>query len=435
MLLVYCFQALVLVLMLAMPVAASLELQSMSVTGSKNYLLVGPIPQFSGTTGNLTFECVAGCVLPTGVVLDEQTGQLFGFPTQEGVFNNIVIGAIDQSTNATVNFTMNLNIGAAGSQYNTTSITSPTIFFEGVPVSYTPPSILAQFPHVAQLLDQLGSGRRRSTSGSGGDVLTFFFYSGTLPEGVSFNPLTATFSGTPSESGTVGDIVISGLQTTGVPFVLVVLENVQVYGDDCSQPTNGPGGRSCAMHSTCIDEVAFDFQFTCLCHDGYTGNNCDTVVPAGVPPALAIGLGVGSAIGLCIIIAIAVWRCTRWKHSHNQIGMMELSTFTPPTPDVWEFDRTRLMFSQQIGKGMSSYLHHGARYEALFSTILQVFCSCVVDRAFSNMQREIGRCSQSCDMNEEEKVNQLPTVDAEIARICLIFMRIVWLSAYIENAT
>ena len=138
--------------------------------------------------------------LPTGLVLDKNTGAITGTPTASGTSSALVFSVTDFYNTVGVSASLSVKIGAVV-QVTTTSLPSGT---QGT--AYT--SSLA------------------ATGGSG--VYTWALKSGTLPTGLSLNSSTGEISGTPTAASIFNGLVFQATDAdtaTGVSGPL----SLQVY--------------------------------------------------------------------------------------------------------------------------------------------------------------------------------------------------------------
>nr|MCU0426134.1 putative Ig domain-containing protein [Candidatus Kapabacteria bacterium] len=146
-----------------------------------------------------TYSLISG-TLPSGLSFNPSTGVLSGTPTLAGSFGPIVIGASN----------------SAG------AITS-TPFIIVIPSVNQSPTWVNQSP---ALTANVGAAYSYTFLANGIPTPTYSLVSGTIPAGLSFNPSTGEFSGTPTTAGSYGPIVIGASNSEGsitsIPFTIVV---------------------------------------------------------------------------------------------------------------------------------------------------------------------------------------------------------------------
>lgn len=144
---------------------------------------VGTLYSFIPTSSGATSFSYSG-TLPPGISFNTSTGSLIGTPTTSGTYSNIVITANNGFGSASLPA---FSIAVAAGQPPTiggTPVTSATV---GTAYSFTPTSARA----------------------------TSFTSTGTLPPGLSLNTSTGVLSGTPTTSGTYGNLVITAVNGYG----------------------------------------------------------------------------------------------------------------------------------------------------------------------------------------------------------------------------
>ena len=173
-------------------IAATDSTRNGTYQGTRTYSLTVTAPTITLTPGNLpaaaigtaysqniaatggmapyTFAVSSGN-LPSGLRLSS-SGTLSGTPTAGGTVN-FTVTATDSNTNT-------------GSSNYSLVVNPPTL-------NFTPPAGTLNAPY--------GSAYSQSFAGSGGTAPYTFVLTGTLPNGLSWNPATATLSGTPTQPG------------------------------------------------------------------------------------------------------------------------------------------------------------------------------------------------------------------------------------------
>jgi len=142
----------------------------------------------TGGTAPYTFAVTSGN-LPAGLQLNS-SGALSGTPTAGGTAN-FTVTATDANTNI-------------GSATYSLVVNTPTL-------NFTPAAGTLNAPY--------GSAYSQSFAGSGGTAPYTFVLSGTLPNGLSWNPATATLSGTPTQPGSFPvSITMTDSSTGSGPF-------------------------------------------------------------------------------------------------------------------------------------------------------------------------------------------------------------------------
>lgn len=153
---------------------------------------VGVAYSFTPATGNgagtKTFALTGGPLL-SGLVFSGTTGAISGTPTAAGSMSNLVITVSDDTGSASTAAT-NVTIAAATVKVTITG-TPPTTGQVGTAYSFT--------PSVAN-----GSGTK-----------TYALSGGPLLAGLAFNETTGAITGTPTQSGSMPNIVISVTDSTG----------------------------------------------------------------------------------------------------------------------------------------------------------------------------------------------------------------------------
>lgn len=146
-------------------------------------------PSNPTVTGTVTSYSVIGTALPAGLSLNSSTGQITGTPTVRSIATNYTIrasnvtGFVDAILNMTVNPPAPISL----------DYTTPTAIYA---ISY---SISPNTPIV-----------------TGGEVDAYSISSGTLPTGLSLDPITGIITGTPtSVTGTPVSVTILGTNPSG----------------------------------------------------------------------------------------------------------------------------------------------------------------------------------------------------------------------------
>ncbi|MFY8000372.1 MAG: beta strand repeat-containing protein, partial [Candidatus Kapaibacteriota bacterium] len=182
---------------------------TINVSGAPTVFTAAPVSGVVGTPYSFTFSAngfpapaynLASGVFPPGLTLNSVTGELSGTPTTAGVFGVTVISASNGAGSINSN---SFSITIAGSPSSPTAFTAqtPGTATSGTPYNYT-------------------------FAANGFPSPTFSVVSGTLPPGLTLNPVTGQITGTPTVSGNYGPITIQASNASGslnsTPFTITV---------------------------------------------------------------------------------------------------------------------------------------------------------------------------------------------------------------------
>ncbi len=157
--------------------------------GGTTDMAIDETPTVTGFVGDLAWSIQDGA-LPSWLQLDPKTGRISGKPTAAGTWANVVLKVKDAE-----------GIGVVTNQF-TVAVTESLELRASMPAS-------VPFEQGVQ-----GEAKPLLRNASGATAWT---YKGTLPNGLTVDPLTGKVSGAPTETGSFGDIVLTVTDSTGTP--------------------------------------------------------------------------------------------------------------------------------------------------------------------------------------------------------------------------
>lgn len=167
----------------------------------------------SGGTSPLAFTLATGSLLPDGLILDNETGQISGIPTAVGLFT-FTVEVVDAA-------------GSFDSQDYTVEINDPLVI-----TTETLPDWTQDHPGYSQFIETTG----------GTLPLDFSLTEGTIPPGLSIDPTTGEISGTPTVPGvymfTVG-VTDNGGASTSQAYTVTINDPLVVTTTTLVEWTEG----------------------------------------------------------------------------------------------------------------------------------------------------------------------------------------------------